>query len=153
MSYIAVTITNYKNYSAWGWTEQKKRKFFKKSRFVRMRIAIPLLTSLSLSLPRSLHISNVNVLWGNIETAMMTTPWLAGWLHIGPAITTNRKLQLFQYKKQPCKTFSQGKVHLHALFRHGRKCLRKRILFYLKGVDVLINVCLYERRGIDSMSW
>ena len=131
----------------------RRKEKFKKNRDL-WECELQFLSSLHCLFPfLALCISNVNVLWGNIETAMMTTPWLAGWLHIGPAITTNRKLQLFQNKKQPCKTFSQGKVHLHALFRHGRKCLRKRILFYLKGVEVLINVCLYERWGIDSMSW
>ena len=61
---------------------------------------------------RALCIWNVNVL-GHVEAAMMTTPWLTEWLHIGQVMTTtpNRKLLLFQNKKQPCNTFFQGKVH------------------------------------------
>ena len=95
--------------------------------------------------PRLLSAFEMSMFWGNIEAAMMTTPCLAGCLHIGPAMTTNddtssRKLYLFQNTKQPCITFSRGKVHLYALFGHGMKCLWQKILYFstpTKGVEVL----------------
>ena len=37
------------------------------------------------------------------------------------------KLIYLETKKKPCKTFSQGKVILYALFRHGRKYLWKKV--------------------------
>ena len=84
------------------------------------------------SQPQPPYWTNFNIMkcecFGNNEAAMMTQPWLAKWLHIGSAMaanddTANRKLQ----KKQPCIAFSQVKVHLYALFRHGWKYLCEKI--------------------------
>ena len=44
----------------------------------------------------------------------------------------HRKLQLFKNKKQPCKTFSQGKVLLYALFRARRFLNRLNMVFLEK---------------------
>ena len=66
------------------------------------------------------------------------TPWLPEWLHMtthddkwqpmGSPMTTllTESCNYFKTRKQPCKTFTQGKVHLYALFRHGRKYLWKK---------------------------
>ena len=73
----------------------------------------------------------------------MRTPWLPGWWHMTTHNTLAcqwRQMPTLQTvscnnlktKKQPFKTFSQGKVHLNALFRHGRKYLwKKRLNIFL----------------------
>ena len=54
----------------------------------------------------------------------MTTPWLPEWRQMTTLQTGS--CNYLKTKKQPWNTFSQGKVHLYALFRHGMKYLWKK---------------------------
>ena len=107
------------------WTERKKKNL---KRFVGLQVAIALLISHSL-FPCSLSSFKMWMFLGNMLRLRLAND------------TSNRRLQLLK-KKQSCNTFSQGKVHLYALLRHGRKYLCKEKHFFLtqgKGVEVLFN--------------
>ena len=120
---------------------------------VRLLIAIPLLTSLSLSLACSLHMEC------DCFGAMLRLCWWRhlgwpGWLHIGPAMTTNndtsiRKLHLFQKKKNNPATLFLKVRYTCKLFlgKEGSICgKKKRNYFDPKGMEVL-SVRFHENRS------